>query len=79
MKFKDERLEKAYEWIDKFIPQPLTENEVIDLLIYSFGPERKVSDLNILAGKATYSKQRLLDIKPSELHQRTPFNVGAGK
>lgn len=30
-------------------------------------------------GKATDGKQRILDIKPSELHQRTPFFVGSRK
>ena len=28
-------------------------------------------------GKATDGKQRILDIQPTELHQRTPFFIGS--
>ncbi|HNF29386.1 MAG TPA: fructose-bisphosphatase class I, partial [Chitinophagaceae bacterium] len=28
-------------------------------------------------GKATNGKQRILDIQPTELHQRTPFFIGS--
>jgi len=38
-----------------------------------------ISGLTITGGKATNGKERILDIQPTELHQRTPLFIGSKK
>ncbi len=33
--------------------------------------------MEVAGGKATDGKQRILDIKPAEFHQRTPLFIGS--
>ncbi len=44
-------------------------------LLYECNPFAFIAE--VAGGKATDGKQRILDIKPTELHQRTPFFVGS--
>lgn len=44
-------------------------------LLYECNPFAFI--VEVAGGKATDGKQRILDIKPTELHQRTPFFVGS--
>ncbi len=44
-------------------------------LLYECNPFAFI--LEVAGGKATNGKQRILDIQPSELHQRTPFFAGS--
>ena len=46
-------------------------------LLYECNPFAFI--LEVAGGKATDGKQRILDIKPTELHQRVPFFVGSKK
>ena len=44
-------------------------------LLYECNPFAFIAE--VAGGKATDGKQRILDIQPTELHQRTPFFVGS--
>jgi len=44
-------------------------------LLYECNPFAFI--IEVAGGKATNGKQRILDVQPSELHQRTPFFVGS--
>jgi fructose-1,6-bisphosphatase I len=33
--------------------------------------------VTVAGGKATNGKERILDVKPTELHQRTPLFIGS--
>lgn len=44
-------------------------------LLYECNPFAFI--MEVAGGKATNGKERILDIKPTELHQRTPFFVGS--
>jgi fructose-1,6-bisphosphatase I len=44
-------------------------------LLYECNPFAFI--VEVAGGKATDGKQRILDIKPSELHQRTPLFIGS--
>ena len=44
-------------------------------LLYECNPFAFINE--VAGGKATNGKERILDIQPSELHQRTPFFVGS--
>ena len=44
-------------------------------LLYECNPFAFIAE--VAGGKATNGKQRILDIQPTELHQRTPFFVGS--
>ena len=44
-------------------------------LLYECNPFAFI--VEVAGGKATNGKERLLDVKPNELHQRTPFYVGS--
>ena len=44
-------------------------------LLYECNPFAFI--VEVAGGKATNGKQRILDVVPSELHQRTPFFVGS--
>lgn len=44
-------------------------------LLYECNPFAFIAE--VAGGKATNGKQRILDLKPSELHQRTPFYIGS--
>jgi fructose-1,6-bisphosphatase I len=44
-------------------------------LLYECNPFAFITE--VAGGKATDGKQRILDIKPTELHQRTPFFIGS--
>jgi fructose-1,6-bisphosphatase I len=46
-------------------------------LLYECNPFAFINE--VAGGKATDGKQRILDIKPKELHQRTPFFIGSRK
>ncbi|MEJ7822493.1 MAG: class 1 fructose-bisphosphatase [Chitinophagaceae bacterium] len=46
-------------------------------LLYECNPFAFI--VEVAGGKATNGKQRILDIQPTELHQRTPFFVGSIK
>lgn len=46
-------------------------------LLYECNPFAFI--VEVAGGKATDGKQRILEIKPTELHQRTPFFVGSFK
>jgi fructose-1,6-bisphosphatase I len=46
-------------------------------LLYECNPFAFI--VEVAGGKATNGKQRLLDVQPTELHQRTPFYVGSLK
>ncbi len=44
-------------------------------LLYECNPFAFITEVS--GGKATDGKQPILDIKPAELHQRTPFSIGS--
>ena len=44
-------------------------------LLYECNPFAFIAE--VAGGKATDGKQRILDIQPTELHQRSPFFVGS--
>jgi fructose-1,6-bisphosphatase I len=44
-------------------------------LLYECNPFAFI--VEVAGGKATNGKERILDIKPTELHQRSPFFVGS--
>jgi fructose-1,6-bisphosphatase I len=44
-------------------------------LLYECNPFAFI--VEVAGGKATDGKQRILDIKPTELHQRSPFFIGS--
>jgi fructose-1,6-bisphosphatase I len=44
-------------------------------LLYECNPFAFITE--VAGGKATDGKQRILDIQPTELHQRTPFYIGS--
>jgi fructose-1,6-bisphosphatase I len=44
-------------------------------LLYECNPFAFITE--VAGGKATDGRQRILDIKPTELHQRTPFFIGS--
>lgn len=46
-------------------------------LLYECNPFAFIAE--IAGGKATNGKQRILDIQPTELHQRTPLFIGSKK
>jgi fructose-1,6-bisphosphatase I len=46
-------------------------------LLYECNPFAFINE--VAGGKATDGKQRILDIQPTELHQRTPFFIGSKK
>jgi fructose-1,6-bisphosphatase I len=46
-------------------------------LLYECNPFAFITE--VAGGKATDGKQRILDIQPTELHQRTPFFIGSKK
>jgi fructose-1,6-bisphosphatase I len=46
-------------------------------LLYECNPFAFINE--VAGGKATDGKQRILDIEPKELHQRTPFFIGSKK
>jgi fructose-1,6-bisphosphatase I len=46
-------------------------------LLYECNPLAFI--IEVAGGKATNGKQRILDIKPTELHQRTPMFIGSKK
>jgi fructose-1,6-bisphosphatase I len=46
-------------------------------LMYECNPFAFIAE--IAGGKATNGKQRILDVEPTELHQRTPFFIGSKK
>jgi fructose-1,6-bisphosphatase I len=46
-------------------------------LLYECNPFAFI--VEVAGGKATNGKQRILDIQPTALHQRTPFFVGSKK
>ena len=46
-------------------------------LLYECNPFAFI--VEVAGGRATDGKQSILDIKPNELHQRTPFFIGSKK
>lgn len=46
-------------------------------LLYEANPFAFI--LEVAGGKATNGKQRILDIQPTELHQRTPLFIGSSE
>ncbi|TAL47034.1 MAG: fructose-bisphosphatase class I, partial [Chitinophagaceae bacterium] len=44
-------------------------------LLYECNPLAFI--LEVAGGKATNGKERILDVQPTELHQRSPFFIGS--